>query len=154
MLFDETQRYFMSLAFKEALKAFDDDEVPVGAVVVCNNRVIGRGYNQNERLKDSTAHAEIIAITAACNYLSDNKLPECDLYVTLEPCLMCAGAIVLARIRTLYFAAYEPKTGACGSLYNVVADPRLNHVTKTYGGLEEEASKLLLSDFFRKKRSN
>ena len=119
MLASEETTKHMKAALKEAVKAFDKDEVPVGAIVVHNNQVIGKGYNQTETLKDPTAHAEMIAITAAANHIGNWRLNECDIYVTLEPCIMCAGAIMNARIKNLFFAEFDPKFGACGSLYNL-----------------------------------
>lgn len=142
----------MKAALQEAEKAFERGEVPVGAVVVYQNRVIGKGYNQTEGLKDPTAHAEIIAIGAAATYLDSWRLTDCSLYVTLEPCAMCAGAIVLARIDRLIFGPFDPKAGACSSLMNIVQDGRLNHqVAVTPEILAEECSSMLKS-FFQKLR--
>lgn len=143
---------WMQLALREAKKAFDEDEVPIGAVVVCDNKIIGRGYNQIERLQDPTAHAEMIAITAAANHLESRRLAECTLYVTLEPCPMCAGAIVQARIPTLVFGAYDPKAGACGTLYNIVQDNRLNHQPHVISGVCDRESEELLKGFFGRVR--
>ena len=142
----------MRAALKEARKAADDDEVPVGAVVVHEGRIIGRAHNQRERLKDPTAHAEMIALTQAASALDSWRLDGADLYVTLEPCLMCAGAMVNARIRTVYFGAKDPKAGACGSLYQVGLDPRLNHRFEVKGGILEAECAELLQEFFRKRR--
>jgi len=139
-------------ALKLAEIAGEEDEVPIGAVVVKDNRIIGRGYNQVEKLKDSTAHAEIIAITAATNSLGDKSLVDCDLYVTVEPCLMCTGAILLSKIKNLYFATFEPKTGACGSVYNILEDKKLNHDVVVYSGIYEQEAKEIMQDFFIKKR--
>jgi tRNA(adenine34) deaminase len=143
---------WMQLALREAQKAFDEDEVPVGAVVVCDNKIIGRGYNQIERLQDPTAHAEMIAITAAANHLESRRLAECTLFVTLEPCPMCAGAIVQARIPTLVFGAYDPKAGACGTLFNIVQDKRLNHQPHVISGVCDRESEELLKGFFGRVR--
>jgi tRNA(adenine34) deaminase len=143
----------MKMALREAQRALESDEVPVGAVVVRDGKIIGKGFNQIERLQDATAHAEMIAITAAANYLQSRRLEKCTLYVTLEPCVMCAGAIVLARIPTLVFGSYDPKAGACGTLYNVVEDGRLNHVVHTIGGVCDSESEELLTKFFGKIRS-
>jgi tRNA(adenine34) deaminase len=118
---------FMRAALAEAQAAAELGEVPVGAVVAHGNRVVGRGHNQRETLNDPTAHAEMIAITAAASALSSWRLEGCTLYVTLEPCPMCAGAIVQARIERLVFGATDPKAGACVSLYNITTDKRLNH---------------------------
>jgi len=148
------EQYYMSEALKEASRAFDEDEVPVGAVVVHEDRVIARGHNQIERLKDPTAHAEMIAITSAASCLGVKWLNGASLYVTIEPCSMCAGAIVLARIKNLFFGAKDPKTGACGSVINIVNHQKLNHRVKVSGGILEEECGLLLKEFFRKKRKN
>jgi len=145
---------WMKMALREAQRAFDGDEVPVGAIIVCKGEIIGRGYNQIERLKDPTAHAEMIAITAAANHLQSRRLENCTLYVSLEPCPMCAGAIVLARIPTLVFSSYDPKAGACGTLYNIVEDRRLNHSVHVVGGICDRESETLLKDFFAKKRTS
>jgi len=142
----------MEVALKEAEIAYRRKEVPIGAIVVKNGLVIGKGYNQIELLQDPTAHAEIIAITAAASYLSSRRLEECTMYVTLEPCPMCAGAIVLARIPTLIFGAYDPKAGACSTLYTITNDTRLNHRVHTVGGILEEKCSSLLKDFFNKTR--
>ena len=142
----------MQEALKEAEQAFCEAEVPVGAVIVHQGKIIARGHNQVERLKDPTAHAEIIAITSAANYLGTKWLKEASLYVTIEPCSMCAGALVLARVKNLYFGATDPKTGACGSLVNIINHKKLNHRIKvTQGILEAECSRLL-KDFFKQKR--
>lgn len=143
----------MKQALREAEKAFEKNEVPVGAVVVFEDKIIGRGYNQTISLKDPTAHAEIIAITSAANYLQDYRLEGCKIYVTLEPCPMCAGAIVNARISTLYFSAFDPKAGACGTLLNITNNKSLNHQIKTYSGLLENESKSLLKAFFSNLRN-
>jgi tRNA(adenine34) deaminase len=144
---------FMREALKEAQKAFDEDEVPVGAVIVHQNRVIARAHNQVERLKDPTAHAEMIAITSATNYLDTKWLNESLLYVTIEPCSMCAGALVLARVKEIIYGAPDPKTGACGSIVNIAGNKNLNHrITVSKGILEEEAARLL-REFFKKKRA-
>ena len=144
---------WMTLAMREAQRAFDDGEVPVGAVVVHEGRVIGRGYNQIERLQDPTAHAEMIALTAAANHLSTRRLDGCTLYVTLEPCPMCAGAVVLARVPTLVFGAYDPKAGACGTLFNIPEDGRLNHRVQVVPGVLDRESEELLKGFFGRVRS-
>jgi tRNA(adenine34) deaminase len=142
--------HWMEFALKEAQRALGEDEVPVGAVIVWENQVIGRGHNQIERLQDPTAHAEMIAITAAATHLKSRRLENCTLYVTLEPCPMCAGAIVLARLPTLVFGAYDPKAGACGTLYNIVQDGKSNHRVETIPGvLGEECSEVLRQFFVR-----
>ncbi len=143
----------MKLALQEAEKAFEQNEVPVGAIVVHKGRIIAKGYNQIELLQDPTAHAEMIALTAAANHLQSRRLEDCTLYVTLEPCPMCAGAIVLAMIPTLVFGAYDPKAGACGTLMNIVEDKRLNHSPHVVGGVCDRESEELLKGFFGRVRS-
>jgi tRNA(adenine34) deaminase len=145
---------WMKAALREAQRAFDADEVPVGAVIVLDGKIIGRGYNQIEHLKDPTAHAEMIAITAAANHLQSRRLEKCTLYVTLEPCPMCAGAIVLARIPTLVFGVFDPKAGACGTLYNITEDKRLNHTVHVVAGICDGESEVLLKEFFSKVRKS
>jgi tRNA(adenine34) deaminase len=152
MLFSEDSYKFMFTALQEAENALLEDEVPVGAVVVLNNRIIGRGYNQVERLKDATAHAEMIALTAASNNIGNWRLSECDIYVTLEPCIMCTGAMLSSRIKNLFFAAFDPKFGACGSIYNLADDGKYNHKINVFSGIYAEESKNLLRNFFSKKR--
>ena len=149
----EDERW-MDLALREAEQAYKRKEVPVGAVIVHEARIIGRGYNQIETLQDPTAHAEMIAITAAATNLSSRRLEGCTLYVTLEPCAMCAGAIVLARIPRLVFGAYDPKAGACGTLYNLVQETRLNHRVDLAHGILEARCGGILKDFFTTVRSN
>ena len=143
---------YMSEALKEAKRAFEDDEVPVGAIIVHQGRIISRGYNQIERLKDPTAHAEMLAITSATNFLGSKWLNEADLYVTIEPCSMCAGALVLARLKHVYYGAKDPKTGACGSVVNIINHKKLNHRISAKGGILGEECGLLLSEFFKRKR--
>lgn len=142
----------MREALGEAQKAFEEDEVPVGAVVVLNGQIIARGRNQVERLKDPTAHAEMLAITSAANFLKTKWLNEASVYVTIEPCSMCAGALVLSRVKDLYFGAKDPKTGACGSVVNIVNNKKLNHRVKVKKGILGKECGALLTDFFRKKR--
>ncbi|MBM4168813.1 MAG: nucleoside deaminase [Ignavibacteria bacterium] len=144
---------WMKQALREAEKAFVENEVPVGAVVVHEGKIIGRGCNQIERLQDPTAHAEMIAITAAANHLQSRRLEGCTLYVTLEPCPMCAGAIVLARIRTLVFGSYDPKAGACGTLFSIPEDKRLNHNPHVIAGICDRESEELLKGFFGRVRT-
>jgi tRNA(adenine34) deaminase len=153
MLYSEDKYRFMYAALQEAEKAFKDDEIPVGAVVVHKNQIIGRGYNQIEKLKDATAHAEMIAITAAANHLRDWRLNECDIFVTLEPCIMCTGALLASRIRELYFGASDLKFGACGSIYNLAEENKTNHEIKVFSGLLTKESEDLLKSFFNKKRN-
>lgn len=149
----DRHHFFMQEAIKEAQKAAFDDEVPVGAVIVHQGTVIARGYNQIERLKDPTAHAEMLALTSATNYLGAKWLNQASVYVTIEPCSMCAGAMVLARVKELYFGAKDPKTGACGSLFNIANSKKLNHRIKIKGGILAKECGDLLSEFFKKKRN-
>lgn len=143
---------FMNAALIEANKAYAIGEVPIGAVVVRNGEIIGRGYNQRETGKRAIAHAEILAIEDACANLNGWRLMDCDLYVTLEPCLMCGGAIYQSRIVNLYFGASDPKSGAFGSLYNLSEDDRLNHRVTTYKGVLEEECSQILRTFFKELR--
>jgi tRNA(adenine34) deaminase len=142
----------MQEALKEAEKAFRENEVPVGAVIVYKDKIIARGHNQVERLKDPTAHAEMLTLTSAANYLANKWLSEASIYVTIEPCSMCAGALVLSRIKNLYYGASDPKTGACGSVVNIVNNKKLNHRIKIKKGILEKESSYLIKEFFRKKR--
>jgi tRNA(adenine34) deaminase len=144
--------YWMQVAFREAEKAYHEGEVPIGAIVVFDNQVIGKGYNLTERLQDPTAHAEMLAITAAADHLGSRRLLDCTLYVTLEPCAMCAGAIVLARVPNLVFGASDPKAGACGTIFNIVEEKKLNHQVNLISGVLERKCSLILSDFFRNLR--
>jgi len=143
---------YMREALKEAGKAFEEDEVPVGAVIVHKGRIIARGYNQVERLKDPTAHAEMLALTSAANHLNAKWLSGASIYVTIEPCSMCAGALILARVKNLYFGASDPKTGACGSVFNITGNNKLNHRIHVKKGILEEECGFLLKEFFKKKR--
>ncbi len=143
---------YMRMALREAEAARDEGEVPVGAVVVHEGRVIGRGRNSVERLQDPTAHAEILAITAAADCLGSWRLEDCRLYATLEPCTMCGGAVVLSRVPLLVFGARDPKAGACGSVFNVVQEGRLNHRVELLTGVLEAECGALLVEFFRRLR--
>tara|TARA_B100000029_G_C17347591_1_gene877569 strand:- start:88 stop:531 length:444 start_codon:yes stop_codon:yes gene_type:complete len=140
---------WMKLALVEARKALRDNEVPIGAVIVKDNKIISKAYNQVELLKDSTAHAEMIAITSASNSLNNWRLSECDLYVTLEPCAMCSGAIIKSRIRNIFFGAYNNSDGCVSSLYNLCSDPRFNHQSGVKGGILEQECSYLLTSFFK-----
>ena len=142
----------MRAALREARAAAAHDEVPVGCVIVHDGTIIGRGRNQVEALHDATAHAEIVAIGAASNALQSWRLHECTLYVTLEPCAMCAGAIVLARLGRLVYGALDPKAGACGSVLDVIHEPRLNHRVEIAGGVLAGECGELLREFFAAKR--
>jgi tRNA(adenine34) deaminase len=143
---------FMKEAVRQAKIAADMDEVPVGAVIVYERKIIAKAHNQIETLKDPTAHAEMIAITQATNFLSSKWLQDCTLYVTIEPCSMCAGALVLARIARVCFGAKDPKTGACGSVINIADHGSLNHRIEVNGGILAEECSSLVSGFFQKKR--
>ena len=142
----------MSEAFKLAEKGFSKNEVPVGSVIVCFDRIIGKGYNQCESLVDPTAHAEILSISAAANTLDDWRLNKCTIYVTKEPCVMCAGAIINSRINRLVFGAYDKRKGACGSVYQLCGDKLLESNTVVKGGVLEDKCSLILKDFFSSKR--
>ena len=143
----------MRLAIGQAAIAQENGDVPIGAVIVHENKIIAKAYNQREQLKDPTAHAEIIALTQAAAALETWRLTGCSIYVTLEPCPMCAGALVLARIDRLVFGCADPKTGACGSLYNIVQDNRLNHRVEVTAGVLADECGNLLTEFFRKRRA-
>ncbi|HEY8363306.1 MAG TPA: tRNA adenosine(34) deaminase TadA [Tissierellaceae bacterium] len=143
---------YMREALKEAKKAYSIYEVPVGAIIVYNGQIIGRGYNQRETLKDPTAHAEILAIKEASKFLDSWRLVDCTMYVTLEPCAMCAGAIVNSRIKRLVIGARDLKRGCCGTVENLTNHPKFNHRLEVeFGVLEEECSSIL-SDFFKELR--
>jgi tRNA(adenine34) deaminase len=144
---------WMRAALDLAAQAFEEGEVPVGAVIVHQDRIIGTGYNQREQLCDPTAHAEMIAITQAAEELGSWRLADCVLYCTLEPCPMCAGAIVQARIPTLIFGAADPKAGACQSLYQITDDPRLNHRAVVLGGVLQAECRAILQEFFAQQRA-
>ncbi len=143
---------YMSEALKQACEAFGADEVPVGAVIVHEGRIIARAHNQIEMLKDPTAHAEMIAITQAAAHLGSERLLDCSLYATIEPCSMCAGALVLARVKHIYYGAKDPKTGACGSVFDIANSKKLNHRIKVTGGVLEKECGSLVTEFFKKKR--
>lgn len=149
----EPHELYMQQAFEMALQAELENEVPVGAVIVHSGRVIAAAYNQREQLKDPTAHAEMIAITQASNAVEDWRLEGCTLYVTLEPCPMCAGAIVQARIPNVVFGASDPKAGAAGSIFNLLDDKRLNHRCSITRGILGERSAELLTQFFQRQRA-
>ncbi len=149
---DESDESFMKLALAEARKALDKDEVPVGCVIVLDSSVIGRAFNQRETLRDPTAHAEMIAITQAAEAMEAWRLEGTTMYVTLEPCVMCAGAIVLARIRRVVYGAADPKAGAFGSVFDIPGSGKLNHKPEARGGVLAEECGLLLKDFFSRMR--
>ena len=146
--------HHMGLALDEAAAAADEDEVPVGAIVIAPDRgVIARAHNQREQLADPTAHAEMIAITQAAASLRSWRLEKCILYVTLEPCPMCAGAAVQARLPMIVYGCTDPKAGACHTLYQITADPRLNHRARVIGGVMADRCAGILTDFFARKRA-
>lgn len=144
---------YMQMALQEAEAAAAEDEVPVGAVIVHQNRVIGAAHNQREALHDPTAHAEMLAITQAAEALQSWRLEGCTLYVTLEPCPMCSGAVLQARIPHVIYGAIDPKGGAVESLFQLLADARLNHQCQTFGGVLSEPCGRILTEFFRRQRS-
>lgn len=148
----DRHRQWMQTALQLAERAYDAGEVPVGAVVVKDDRIVGRGRNRVEQLQDPTAHAELLAITAACDTLGDKFLTDCTLYVTLEPCPMCAGATVNARLQRLVFGAFDEKAGAASTLYTIPRDARLNHRVEILSGVERDRAAGLLQAFFRERR--
>lgn len=150
-MLDDDSRY-MRYALKEAEKAYDAGEVPVGCVIVHEGEIIGKAHNQRETLQDPTAHAEILAITQAAAHVRSWRLEGTKLYVTLEPCPMCAGAIILARIAEVHYGATDPKAGCCGTLMNLLDDRRFNHQPQVYTGLLAEECGAILTDFFRRIR--
>ncbi len=143
---------YMKSAIEEARKAYELGEIPVGAVVVKEGEIIGRGHNLTETLKDPTAHAEMLAIREAAKTLGGWRLLDCDIYVTLEPCSMCAGALVWSRMRAIYYGADDPKGGGCGSVFDIVRSEDLNHKLEVHSGLEAEECAKLMKDFFRELR--
>ena len=149
----QEKEYWMRLAIEEAKKAHGLEEVPIGAIVVLDNEVIGRGYNLRETTQDATTHAEMIAIREACQKVGSWRLEEAQLYVTLEPCPMCSGAMILSRVKEVYFGAFDPKGGTAGTLMNLLEDERFNHQAFVEGGILEEDRGKLLTDFFRELRA-
>ena len=150
---EERDAYFMGFALESARLAYAAGEVPVGAVVVCNDVVVATGFNQPIGLHDATAHAEMQALRAAGLQLNNYRLPECELFVTLEPCLMCAGAMMHARIRRVVFGAHDYKTGVAGSVMNVFQNEQVNHHTDSMGGVLAEEARAVLQLFFRERRA-
>lgn len=144
--------FYMKKALEEAQKAFDADEVPVGAVIVRHGEIIAAAHNRRELSKDATAHAEMLAIRVACEKLGGWRLLDCEMYVTLEPCTMCSGAIMHARIEKLYIGAMDPKGGAAGSILNLFEDYHFNHRTEVVKGILEAECSRILKDFFKRKR--
>ncbi len=152
-MLDENARY-MQTALREAQIAYEAGEVPVGCVIVHDGQIIGKAHNQREVLRDPTAHAEVLAITQAAAHLKSWRLEGTRLYVTLEPCAMCAGAIILARIEEVYYGAPDPKAGCCGSLMNLLEDKRFNHRPRLHSGLMEQECGGILSAFFLQIRNS
>jgi tRNA(adenine34) deaminase len=144
--------YFMGEALRQARKAYKADEVPVGAIIARDGQILARAYNQVETLKDATAHAEMLAITQAESVMGDWRLIDCDLYVTKEPCPMCAGAIVHARLRRVIFGCPDPKGGGAGGLFNILQNPALNHQCELTSGVKLDACRGILREFFLGKR--
>jgi tRNA(adenine34) deaminase len=144
--------YFMRMAIREATRALDHDDVPIGTVIARGGELIATAHNERELRQDPTAHAEALALRQAAQELGSWRVLDAVLYVTLEPCAMCAGAIVLARIPRVVFGAYDPKAGACGSVLDVLREPRLNHRPELAGGLLAEECGGLLSEFFASRR--
>jgi tRNA(adenine34) deaminase len=146
--------YFMGEALRQAAKAYEKEEVPVGAVIVRGGKIIARAFNQVELLKDATAHAEMLALTQAENAVGDWRLTDCTLYVTKEPCPMCAGAVVHTRLARVVFGAGDPKGGAAGGAMNLLQFPTLNHRCEITGGVREAECRVLLKDFFSEQRQS
>jgi tRNA(adenine34) deaminase len=149
---NKSDEELMQIAIKEAQIAEENGDVPIGAVIVYENQIIGKAYNQREQLQDPTAHAEIIALTQAAAFMESWRLRGCTMYVTLEPCPMCAGALVLSRMDRLVYGCEDPKTGAVVSLYNILNDERLNHIIKVTSGVLAEECSDILQQFFRRRR--
>ncbi len=150
---DKADERWMAEALAEARRALEEDEVPIGCVIIHGTRVVGRGHNRVEALKDPTAHAEIIAIGAATRALGSKWLSECTVYVNVEPCSMCAGALVLSRIDRLVYGAADPKAGACGSVINIADSRSLNHRIEVTSGVMEDESRTIVKSYFRRKRA-
>jgi tRNA(adenine34) deaminase len=151
-MFETNHEFYIRECLKEAAKALEKGEVPIGAVIVFEKKIIARAHNQKEILKDPTAHAEMIAITQAASFLDNWRLENADIYVTIEPCLMCASALVQARVKRIIFGTPDSKAGGCGSIFNIVNDKRLNHQIKVIQGVLKEECQGILQEFFKKKR--
>lgn len=152
-LIQHHQKYMVQ-AFKLAEEAYDEGEIPVGAVIVHDDRIIGKGYNQIQRLTDPTAHAEILAISAACSTIENKYLENCAIYVTKEPCPMCAGALVWSKIDRIIYGASDAKAGACGSVFNLASNNKLNHRIEVIQGVMERDCESILKQFFTDRRSD
>ena len=144
---------FMKEAIKQAKKAYDKEEIPVGAVIVKDGKIIARGYNKKEEKKDTTQHAEIIAIQKASRKIGAWRLQDCEMYVTLEPCAMCTGALIQARLKRVYIRTMDPKTGACGSVLNLLEDYKFNHKVEVETNIMQKECEKILKDFFKYLRS-
>ena len=144
---------FMLEALKQAKKAYDKEEIPVGAVIVKDGKIIARGYNKKEEKKDTTQHAEIIAIQKASRKIGAWRLQDCEMYVTLEPCAMCTGALIQARLKRVYIGTMDPKTGACGSVLNLLEDYKFNHKVEVETNIMQKECEKILKDFFKYLRS-
>lgn len=144
---------FMKEAIKQAKKAYDKEEIPVGAVIVKDGKIIARGYNKKEEKKDTTQHAEIIAIQKASRKIGAWRLQDCEMYVTLEPCAMCTGALIQARMKRVYIGTMDPKTGACGSVLNLLEDYKFNHKVEVETNIMQKECQKILKDFFKYLRS-
>ena len=147
------QEKFMKEAIKQAKKAYDKEEIPVGAVIVKDGKIIARGYNKKEEKKDTTQHAEIIAIQKASRKIGAWRLQDCEMYVTLEPCAMCTGALIQARLKRVYIGTMDPKTGACGSVLNLLEDYKFNHKVEVETNIMQKECEKILKDFFKYLRS-
>lgn len=149
---EDADEAFMELALREAARALEEGEVPVGAVMVASGSVIARAHNQVRQLRDPTAHAEMLAITQAAAALENERLGTVTLYVSLEPCAMCAGALVLSRLDRVVFGAQDQKAGACGSVFDILRDPRMNHRPEVTGGVDADRAGSMLREFFDSQR--
>jgi tRNA(adenine34) deaminase len=151
-----TQKHlrFMQQAFFLAEQAYEENEIPVGAVVVHDDQIIGKGYNQTEKLNDPTAHAEMLAVSAACSTLRQKYLTGCTLYVTLEPCPMCTGGLVWSKIDRIIIGAWDAKAGSCGSVFNLASNKKLNHRIEVIQGVMEQDCEWILKQFFKERRQN
>lgn len=148
------QEKYMKLALKEAKKAYDKEEIPVGAIIVKGDKVIAKAHNLKELKNDTTKHAEILAIQKASKKLNSWRLEDCEMYVTLEPCSMCAGALIQSRIKKVYIGTMDYKTGACGSVLNLLKDFKFNHTVEVETGILKEECENILKDFFKELRKN
>lgn len=151
-MLEHNHEFYLHAALKEARRALDENEIPIGAVIVFDNQIIARTHNQKERLKDPTAHAEMIALTQAANYLDNWRLLNTTLYVTVEPCAMCASALVQARVNTLVYGTKDSRMGACGSIWNLVRNKHSDHQIEVISNILNDECRELLQKFFRRRR--